>query len=312
MRAIAGLVALSAFLGLASPACAGASDAGTAAGLFLALGPGARAAAMGEAYTAVVDEASAMYWNPAALSRIERRSVHLMHASYLGAADFEYLALGHSLGRYGAFGAAVQSVSAKGITQTDVTGVSGGTFSTSDAAYSLGYALSASTGPWAGAALGLVGKRISSRVATTAHAHAFDVGALSPGLFDDRLRLAFTVSNVGSRLKYDQASEKLPQIVRLGAAARPVRRLLASLDVSLPSYESAYVAAGGEAVLGSSEGVQAAARVGFNSRALSDVSGFNGVSFGLGLSAGGWSFDYGLVPFGPLGVVHRFSLNVRF
>lgn len=297
----------------ASPAAwAGSGTKGSAAGLFLGIGPGARAAALGEAYTAVVDEASAMYWNPAALSRIEKRSLHLMHANYLGAADFDYLAFGHNLGRYGAWGLGVQSFAAGGIAQTDVTGVSGGTYSTQDLAFSAGYALSAPPGAWGGAALGLVAKRVSSRVATTAHAYAFDVGALSPGLLDDRLRLAVAASNLGSKLKFDQASERLPLVTRVGAAFRPARRWLASLDLAFPVYDAPYVSVGSEAIIGSAEGVQASARAGFNSSALSDVTGFTGVSFGLGLAAGGWSLDYGLVPFGALGLVHRLSLGVKF
>lgn len=293
-------------------AWAGSSSKGSAAGLFLGIGPGARAAALGEAYTAVVDEASAVYWNPAALSRIEKRSVHLMHANYLNAADFHYLAFGHNLGEYGAWGVGAQSFGAKGIDQTDAAGVSGGTYSTDDFAVSLGYAMSASSGAWAGAALGLVGKAVSSRVATTAHAYAFDVGALSPGFWDDRLRLAATASNLGSKLKFDQASEKLPQVTRLGAALRPSRRWLASFDVAIPVYDEPYFSAGCEAAAGSEEGVQGFARAGFNSSTLSDVTGFTGVSFGLGLGAGGWSLDYGLVPFGALGIVHRLSLGVKF
>lgn len=296
----------------AGPSWAGSAEQGTAAALFLGIGPGARAAALGEAYTAVADEASAMYWNPAGLSRVEKRSLHLMHANYLGAADFEYFAFGHNAGRFGAWGLGVQNVSSKGIPQTDANGVSGGTFSTDDTAFSLGYALAVSSGAWSGGALGLAAKTISSRVASTAHAYAFDVGALSPLLWGGRLRLAATVSNVGSKLKFDRDSEGLPRVARLGAALRPASWWLASLDVAFPSYESPYVALGGEAVLGSAAEVQAAARAGFNSRALSDVSGFTGVSFGLGLSAGGWSFDYGLVPLGTLGLAHRLSLNVRF
>jgi long-subunit fatty acid transport protein len=47
------------------------SDAkGTTAAKFLALGVDARAEAMGQAYSAVADEASALYWNPGAMTRI--------------------------------------------------------------------------------------------------------------------------------------------------------------------------------------------------------------------------------------------------
>ncbi len=46
------------------------SDKGTTAASFLKLGAGARQAGMGDGGAASVDDASAMYWNPAALIRV--------------------------------------------------------------------------------------------------------------------------------------------------------------------------------------------------------------------------------------------------
>ncbi len=48
------------------PSFVRAGEAGTAGALFLRTGLGARAAGMGEAFTAVAVDASSIYWNPAA------------------------------------------------------------------------------------------------------------------------------------------------------------------------------------------------------------------------------------------------------
>ena len=64
------------------------------AGEFLALGGGARAMALGNAYVALVDDATSGYWNAAALSGFEGRQVHLSHAElYSGLVQHDYLAL---------------------------------------------------------------------------------------------------------------------------------------------------------------------------------------------------------------------------
>ena len=54
------------------------------AGEFLTLGMGARAAGLGGAYSSVVDDASAPYWNPAGIAHVDRREVLLMHSEVFG------------------------------------------------------------------------------------------------------------------------------------------------------------------------------------------------------------------------------------
>ena len=59
---------------------AGTLHAGRYAGDFMAIGAGVKPLGMGGAFAAVADNADAVYWNPAGLSRIREIEVGLMHA----------------------------------------------------------------------------------------------------------------------------------------------------------------------------------------------------------------------------------------
>lgn len=60
---------------------------------FLAIGINARALGMGKAYTAVANEVTAAYWNPAGLNNIaDKYEVGLMHTQYFsGIANYDYI-----------------------------------------------------------------------------------------------------------------------------------------------------------------------------------------------------------------------------
>ena len=52
------------------------------AGEFLGLGAGARSVALGSAYVALADDATAGYWNAAGLSALSSRQIHLTHSEH--------------------------------------------------------------------------------------------------------------------------------------------------------------------------------------------------------------------------------------
>lgn len=72
---------VAASLGLALASSAGATPY---AGEFLSVGVGARPLALGGAYVALVEDASASYWNPAALPRNDQRQFVYMHSERFG------------------------------------------------------------------------------------------------------------------------------------------------------------------------------------------------------------------------------------
>ena len=291
------------------------SAQGTTTAEFLELGVGARAVAMGEAYSAVADEASALYWNPAALTNIQNRSATLMHSAYIGSSYFDYASYGQNLGTKGAFGAGLQYFSAGSITQTDPTGTSVGSFSPYDLAFSLGYAYKLeglSPQFLNGYSLGISGKYVQSRILTTAQTEAMDFGVLSPGYLNGKLKLAFAMTNLGGTMKFDAANENLPLAFKLGSSYKITGQWLTALDVNFPRNDNPYIALGTEYQLVATGPWKFAGRAGFNSETIGSITGFTGVSVGVGIYYSRLAVDYAFVPLGGVGQAHRLSLTCNF
>ncbi|MBD3181557.1 PorV/PorQ family protein [Candidatus Poribacteria bacterium] len=61
------------------------------AGEFLNLGAGARPLGMGGSFTAVADDATAAYWNPAGIGGFDQSQITFMHASIFGLDSYDFL-----------------------------------------------------------------------------------------------------------------------------------------------------------------------------------------------------------------------------
>lgn len=305
------LVFLAAFAALcrAQPAFAafGGGDKGTSAAQFLKLGAGARAAGMGEAYSAVCADAGAVYWNPGALSALRGVSGTFTHAGLFGALTYDYLGYAQSLKNIGTVALGIQYLSAGRIPETD----SGG-FETGNNMTPVQLAVSAAySRKIGGFGIGAAAKYIRSRLAGSASALAADAGILSPGLINDKLRLAFVVQNAGGGLKYGQRADPLPLNFKLGGAFSFSDKLILGLDVNFPRDNGLYAGAGAEYLFRYSA-VSFAGRLGYNTRTPGDIDGMAGVSAGLGIMFRNLALDYAFIPFGSLGSAHRISLNFNF
>ncbi len=124
----------------------------------------------------------------------------------------DYGAYGQNLGSLGAFGFGVHYFSAGAIALTE-NDQSMGSYTPYNLAASMGYARIIND-----FSVGIAAKYIQSKILTSASAEAIVLGVLSPTYVDDKLRLAFALTNLGTSIKYEQSSESLPMVIRLGSA----------------------------------------------------------------------------------------------
>src|SRR5690242_3185600 len=205
------------------------SGKGTAAGQFLKFGAGARAEGMGEAYTVLAQDATALYWNPAGLSSVEKWGLSLMHMVGVEETSFEYGAAAKRVGG-GVLGVGVQAYSAGELVKTDVNGLETGTFTPMDLAISLGYGRKIE-----GFSVGVGAKFVSSKIVDTASGFGFDLGILSPTTMDGKLQFGFSAQNLAGSLSFGEVTESLPLAARLGSLFKPLESLNVALDIVLPS-----------------------------------------------------------------------------
>lgn len=94
------------------------------AGEFIAIGIGGRALGMGSAYTAVADDITSGYWNPAGLSSIDFPQIALMHDErFAGLVNYDYGAVALPLGPVSTLAISVIRLGVDNIPNTQYAGV---------------------------------------------------------------------------------------------------------------------------------------------------------------------------------------------
>jgi len=306
MRVLLLFAALSAPAGVLSAAQAPAAQ-------FLNLGFGARALGMGEAFTAVADDISCAYYNPAGLAYggggRQLSLAYALHLQDTSVSQAAYMARPYA--------ASLTYFSAGDLEGRNDLGNPTGDFTAGDYAFSLsrGFGL----GPLAA---GVSAKVISQKIASSgATSLAADLGLLYR--FEGTpYSLGASLLNFGTKVKFEDESFPLPLTFKAGAAAAFSNRLLLALDVGVPNYGAADARLGAEyrgiqglalrAGYRTSPPAQSDALLGKGFGGTSGVSAMYGLFVGLGFEYSGFDLDYALLPYGDLGSAHRFSLDYKF
>ncbi|MDD4052898.1 MAG: PorV/PorQ family protein, partial [candidate division Zixibacteria bacterium] len=266
---------------------------------------GAKAMGLGEAFTAVADDASAIYWNPAGLARFEKHQVQFSHYDWYQDVKIENLYFTMPSGRFG-FGAGITYLGFGAFQSYDEDGNPGDelTMYNLSAAVSVGYALSENF------SVGMTGKYIEQSFdIVKGTAFAGDIGLLANF---NSVRFGLAVVNLGTPVRFVSQEEQLPSAIRVGMAVRQFsEKMMVSVEAYVPREGDIVWHQGLELNMAG----QLYARTGFTyqSQDVPETDAFR-YNLGAGIAYGAGRFDYTFIPSSQFGgdPIHNLSLSLTW
>ncbi len=174
---------------------------GTSAANFLKIPVGSRGESLGGAFIAQVDDPTALYWNVAGLSFMQRNEIMFSQNDWVLDISHSFLGVGIPMGDAGTLGVQVSYLSMGEMKETtfEKPEGTGATFTSYDAVIGIGYARKLTDK----FAIGIQTKFVQEVIAqASANALAFDIGAIFYTGFHG-LKIGVTISNFGTQMKLD-------------------------------------------------------------------------------------------------------------
>ena len=283
---------------LALPVFAGNGETGTVGGAFLKLGNGVRAPAMGEAFTAVANDATTIAWNPAGIAQLNSREIAMTYNMWLQGASYSAMHFVQPILPGQALGISLFYLSYGDIMETTATSRTGTgrAFSPSGAVVTISYGVKIRQN----LSLGVNLKSLNQSIDTYAESGtAYDMGLLLKDF--GGADIGIVVQNLGL-----VSGASLPQTMKFGVAKYLLGdKFLVALDLIAPKDNNNYLSIGGEYQINQF----LAMRAGYNTKSEEGAGG--NIGLGLGLSFSLLSVDYAYVPYGDLGSAHRVGLQFK-
>jgi long-subunit fatty acid transport protein len=291
----------------------GAQRAGTATAQFLKIGVGARAAAMGETFVAVANDASALYWNPAGITQFQTHEVILSHTSWFVDISHEFLGAVYHLSADDAVGVSITSLhmdDMKVTTEFAPRGT-GNYFSFGDFAFGLTYSRKLTPQFSFGSTIRYVEETMD---VLKMRGIVLDIGTYYwTGLGTSRF--SAVLSNFGNQMSPSGSitlygGQKVTQFQEFGFAFEPIMSeravLTTTIQLNHPNDNSENISVGAEYGWMKTFFIRTGYK--FN---VEEQSFTCGLGFYTAISDYTLAFDYGYVPFTNLGGVHRISMLLK-
>ncbi len=282
----------------------------------LLIGVGTRAVALGGVAAAISDDLSSLYWNPAGLSQGRHAELEFTHNSWIQAVSQETLLFGLPVNFI--FPSLPDGMAALGINYFSLGGIEktsespdGGVIIEDEVLdlFMLGVQAGFGFTLTSDLAMGGAFKFAYQDLGVKAYIGlGLDIGLQYYGI--EKVGLGIVIRNLG----LSQDGYGLPQELRLGGAynIEPASRHKiiagADMEMSMRGLSSRLYHLGVEYQY--SETV--ALRLGYRFSEDDSSAAGSGLSMGMGIKRGGWSFGYAFASQGELGEAHRISAGLNF
>ena len=164
---------------------------------FLKIGIGARAAGLGNAFTSISDDATAMYWNPAGLVRLTESQLSMTHTKWIADTNHNFIGYGRPM-KKGVIGAGIIYLSQGNMEGRDDAGQKTNNFAAQDMAVMLSYGNMINKATSYGANVKLIRQQIANE---KADGIAIDLGLMNH-FETSPMSVGIAIQNIGSRMKF--------------------------------------------------------------------------------------------------------------
>lgn len=298
----------------------GGQRAGISSVQFLKIGVGGRATAMGDAFVAVSDDASALYWNPAGLVQTDKNQIMFSHNEWVVDIKHEFAGAVYHFSQSDAIGVSFTALHMDDMpvtTEVQPFGT-GEYFGFSDIAFAVTYSKRMTEQFSFGGTVRYVEETLDK---LKMRGFMIDLGTYYwTGLGTTRFAVAIT--NFGNELapdgevvlfsdrnKSEWQSFSPPTMFRIGFAFEPYRddlnRVTYSVQLNHPNDNSENVSMGAEYEWNNIVFLRGGYRFNVDEMNFSLGAGFN-----IPLAIGEVTADYSFTNFDRLGSSHRFSIMI--
>lgn len=298
----------------------GEQRAGISTAQFLKIGVGGRATAMGDAFVAVANDVSALYWNPAGLTQFSENQVMFAHNQWVVDINHDFIGAVYHLDDENTFGVSLTSLSMdemKVTTEYAPFGT-GEYFGFSDLGIAISYSKKMTDQFSFGASVRYIEESLDK---LKMRGVMIDLGTYYwTGLGSTRFAVAVTnfgndlapdgeVVLVGNRTNSEWQSFSPPTMFRIGFALEPYEndehRITISIQLNHPNDNSENVSLGAEYVWNKMFFARAGYKINVDEQDFTFGAGVN-----VPVSIANISVDYAFANFARLGSAHRFSITL--